>query len=233
MFGHRRESGRPAGKNAGEAADSTVWPAALSAVTSHASGGTSVLSAFTLIELILVMAILTIAVSITAPALGNFFRGRSLDSEARRLLSLIHAGQSRAVSEGVPMELWVDAAQGAFGLEAEPSYETEDSKAVDFHLDNDVQIEAVYGEIPGAAALALSSTSTSTSSSTTGASSSPSSSAPVRSNHPNLPCIRFLPDGSLGETSPQRLRLVGRDGFEIWLAQSRNRLSYEISNRNN
>src|SRR6185295_17984721 len=54
---------------------------------------------FTLIELILVMAILTIAVSITAPALSNFFHGRTLDSEARRMLALTRQGQSRAVSE--------------------------------------------------------------------------------------------------------------------------------------
>src|SRR5262245_45305431 len=33
--------------------------------------------AFTLMELILVMTVLTIAASITAPALANFFRGRS------------------------------------------------------------------------------------------------------------------------------------------------------------
>src|SRR2546426_11590252 len=49
---------------------------------------------FTLIELILVMTVLTIAVSITAPALANFFRGRSLDSEARRLLALTRPGPS-------------------------------------------------------------------------------------------------------------------------------------------
>src|SRR3954453_22495301 len=79
--------------------------------------------AFTLIELILVMTILTIAISVTAPALANFFRGRSLDSEARRLLALTRQGQSRAISEGVPMQLWVDAAHGGYGLEAEPSYE--------------------------------------------------------------------------------------------------------------
>src|SRR5207253_10956500 len=47
----------------------------------------SLRSGFTLIELILVMTILTIAVSLTAPALANFFRGRTLDSEARRLLA--------------------------------------------------------------------------------------------------------------------------------------------------
>src|SRR5438046_9262722 len=76
-------------------------------------------SAFTLIELILVMAILTVAVSITAPTLGRFFSGRALDSEARRLLALTHNGQSRAVSEGFPIELWVDARERTYGLEAE------------------------------------------------------------------------------------------------------------------
>src|SRR5262245_158113 len=86
-------------------------------------------AAFTLIELILVMTVLTIAVSLTAPALANFFRGRSLDSEARKLLALTRFGQSRAVSEGIPMELWLDATRGAYGLEAEPSYETTDPKA--------------------------------------------------------------------------------------------------------
>src|SRR3954463_14446446 len=77
--------------------------------------------AFTLIELILVMAILTIAVSITAPALANFFHGRVLDSEARRVLALTRQGQSRAISEGLPMDLWVDAAQAQYGLEADSS----------------------------------------------------------------------------------------------------------------
>src|SRR5207245_893909 len=96
---------------------------------------------FTLIELILVMTVLTIAVSITAPALANFFRARSLDSEARRLLALTRQGQSRAVSEGVPMELWVDAAQGTYGLEAQTSYEPSDPKAVTLVLDQNVQLQ--------------------------------------------------------------------------------------------
>src|SRR5262245_23301985 len=94
---------------------------------------------FTLIELILVMTVLTIAASITAPALANFFRGRTLDSEARRMLGLIRQGQSRAVSEGVPMELWFDVQQGAYGLEAEPSYEANDRKAVSFTLEHEMQ----------------------------------------------------------------------------------------------
>ncbi len=63
--------------------------------------------AFTLIELILVMAMLAIVISVALPSLKGFFRGRNLDSEARRFLSLTRYGQSRAVSEGVPMVLWI------------------------------------------------------------------------------------------------------------------------------
>src|SRR5690348_10362592 len=49
-------------------------------------------SAFTLMELILVMTVLAVAVALTAPALAGFFRGRTLDSEARRLLSMTRQG---------------------------------------------------------------------------------------------------------------------------------------------
>src|SRR5664279_2945484 len=98
---------------------------------------------FTLIELILVMALLTIVISLTAPKLSRFFHGRTLDSEARRLLALTRSGQSRAVSEGMPIDLWVDAADGAFGLEAEPSFDTSDPKAMEFTLDGGLKIAVV------------------------------------------------------------------------------------------
>jgi prepilin-type N-terminal cleavage/methylation domain-containing protein len=176
---------------------------------------------FTLIELILVMTILAIAVSITAPALANFFRGRTLDSEARKLLSLTREGQSRAVAEGLPMELWLDSPQNAYGLEAEPSYEPTDPKALSFTLDKDIHVEVVNLKMPG-----ISQSEPVTTPAT-------ASIAPSPSNHPNLPRIRFLPDGSFGESSPQMLRLTGRDGISMWLAQARSHLHYEIRNRAN
>jgi type II secretion system protein H len=175
---------------------------------------------FTLIELILVMTILTIAISITAPALANFFRGRSLDSEARRLLAMVKQGQSRAVSEGIPILFWIDTSQGAFGLEAEPSYEDTDTKAIQFTLDPDMQIELIAGS-PGTAT----STFTDSPQLQTG--------TPSLNNHANLPKIRFLPDGSVSDASLQTIRLTSRDGASFWITPSRNRLSYEIRNRNN
>jgi len=159
------------------------------------------------------MTVLTIAVSLTAPALANFFRGRSLDSEARRLLALTRQGQSRAVSEGIPMELWLDATRGAYGLEAEPSYEATDPRAIEFTLDSDMQLQV---SILNPAATTVQSV---------------ASPALATGNHPNLPKIRFLPDGSMSESSPQSFCVMSRDGSAIWLAQTRNRLNYAITNR--
>ncbi len=176
--------------------------------------------AFTLIELILVMTILTIVISLTAPALADFFRGRTLDSEARRLLALTRQGQSRAVSEGIPMELWMDTAKGAFGLEAEPSYETEDSKAVELTLDKDIQLQIISGNTANGERPSVAVRSTDL-----------AGGASLANRHPHVPKIRFLPDGSISETSPQGLVLTGRDGRSISLRQSRNRLSYEIPPR--
>ena len=172
---------------------------------------------FTLIELILVMALLTIVISLTAPRLSRFFHGRTLDSEARRLLALTRSGQSRAVSEGVPMDLWVDAQQGTFGLVAEPSYETSDPKAVDFTLDSGLEIAVVNKTIVAPA-------------NTMNRSRQASIASVPRVNlvHATLPTIRFLPDGSIGESSPQMLHLTSSDSGSLWLALSRDALSYEI-----
>ncbi|PYJ01358.1 MAG: hypothetical protein DME25_18290 [Verrucomicrobia bacterium] len=173
-------------------------------------------SGFTLIELILVMTILTIAVSVTAPALADFFRRSTVHSEARRLLALTHQGQSRAVSEGIPMGLWVDAAKGTYGLEAEPSYEPTDQKAVTFTSDADLQIQldgfgpanSAAGGVPGPVSVAS------------------------LTSHPNLPRIRFLPDGSIGEGSPRRLIVLGH-GTLASVELSPNGLNYEIAPQHN
>src|SRR3954468_25050447 len=97
--------------------------------------------AFTLIELILVMALLVIVIAVTLPKMQSFFRGRTLDSEGRRLLTLTRYGQSRAVAEGVPMTLWIDPIQGSYGLEAQKGFLDKDDRAVQYDVDEKVDIE--------------------------------------------------------------------------------------------
>ncbi|MFZ0826438.1 MAG: GspH/FimT family protein [Verrucomicrobiia bacterium] len=154
--------------------------------------------AFTLVELILVLALLVVITSLVAPAMSNFIRGRALDSEARRLFALMHAGQSRAVSEGLPMVLWVDEKKGGYGLEAETPPRGGDPKAEDLTLDENLQISVLN---VGASAL---------------------------TTFQNLPAIRFLADGTIDENSPQTLRLADAKGHALWLIESRNRMGYEI-----
>lgn len=77
---------------------------------------------FSLLELIVVMVLLTMATAMLAPSLGGFFRGRRLDDEARRLWALTRYAQELAITSAVPVAVWVDAASGRYGLEAEPGY---------------------------------------------------------------------------------------------------------------
>jgi prepilin-type N-terminal cleavage/methylation domain-containing protein len=172
---------------------------------------------FTLIELIAVMTVLIITVSMAAPALSNFFRGRSLNSEARRMLALTHRAQSRAISEGIPMDLWIDAEKQIVGISAEASYEPEDSKAEEVALENGITIEAI--SVSAASADALNAPQI--------VANSPST-APILKAHPELPAIRFLADGSVSETSPEIVRLTGVTGESLWLAITPSRMSYEI-----
>ena len=154
--------------------------------------------AFTLVELLLVLALLVVITSLVAPAMSNFIRGRALDSEARRLFALMHAGQSRAVSEGLPMMLWVDEKQGAYGLTAETPPSGGDPKAENLTVDENVQIAVLNA---GATAL---------------------------TTFQNLPAIRFLADGTIDENSPQTLRLADARGNALWLIEASNHMGYEI-----
>src|SRR5262249_3628412 len=151
-------------------------------------------------ELILVMALISIAIAIAAPSLSNFFRGRALDSEARQLLALTHAGQSRAISSGFPMLLWVDSSGHAYGLVEEMSKTTRqasDPRASDFSFADALQVEAVNA-------------------------------SPLPVNGRSLPAIRFLPDGTIDENNATSLRLSAEGGGTLWLIAATNRLNYEI-----
>ena len=165
-------------------------------------------AAFTLIELILVMALLIVVLGIAFPNLKNFFRGRNLDSEARRLLTLTQYGQSRAVSEGMPMVLWIDAKARSYGLKVQTGYTDQDEKAVEYTLDKDLSIEVETSPRPTMAR-----------------------GQPKAAGVGNVPMIRFMPDGMIGETSPDRVALrqgTERNAETLWIVGNTNRLSYAI-----
>jgi prepilin-type N-terminal cleavage/methylation domain-containing protein len=163
---------------------------------------------FTLIELILVMALLVIAVTYVTPRMQVFFRGRTMQSEARQLVALMHNGQARAVSGGVPMRLWFDSDKKQYGLEEEPGYsDPKDATPEKIDLNENLKIEIPEGD--------------------------PSLSQPatteLNDEHSGMPKITFLPDGSIADGSPKSVRIVDNDGSAVLLTQTRDRNQYEIT----
>ncbi len=72
---------------------------------------------FTLIELMLVLAILAMMVALVAPALARSSRARNLEQEALRLVALTEYARDEAVSQGVSMAVYVDTQSQRYGME--------------------------------------------------------------------------------------------------------------------
>ena len=165
--------------------------------------------AFTLVELILVLVLLAIIATFVAAKMSSFVQGRALNFEARRLLSLTHYAQSRAVSEGVPMLLWVNAAASTYGLTAQSSYNDPegDAHAVTYTIDPSLRLETPTGEV-----------------------------APVSEQEDEklglttdgIAYLRFTPDGFFDDTSVSKVTIRQGADAGLELVPTATRLAYEI-----
>jgi type II secretion system protein H len=198
----------------GEMMTSRITRRTSSGARLEASGG------FTLVELLLVLALLSVVLAVGLPTLSQFFKGRTLDAEGRRLLALTRQAQSRAVNEGVPMHLWVDEQEKKYGLEAEPGWDERDPRAVEFKLDGDLKIELLQTNNLSVVGQAIQDLQTVQYQANRGTIS--------EAQQRNLPQFRFLPDGSIAESSPSGAVLIDQQGSKLELRLARNRLNYEL-----
>lgn len=157
--------------------------------------------AFTLIELLVVLMLIATICAISIPLLSHFMRGRTQDSEVRRFLALTHYGQNRAVSEGVPMLLWIDPKAGMYGLMQEPGYTDGDTNAVQYDIGKDLQIDVVR-----------------------------STAAQPAHTAKNQPAIRFMPDGAPDSASVAGVTIQEGNSSKVTIAKSANGTSYELKN---
>ncbi|MBL9199381.1 MAG: GspH/FimT family pseudopilin [Opitutaceae bacterium] len=152
------------------------------------------------------MLLLAIAAMFVAPNMASFIRGRSLNFEARRMLSLTHHAQSRAVSEGQPVLLWFNPANSTYGIERLGGYASGEDRPLSFTADPGVTFSAPTTETQTASeqndeALGL---------------------------PEGLPVIRFNPDGFFDEVSARRILLQQGTEHALELAQKDDLLGYEI-----
>lgn len=176
--------------------------------TRHIVGKTTRRRGFTLVELIVVMVLLLIVASMVAPRMSSFFRGRALNHEARRMLSLINYGQSRAIAEGVPVILWVDPDDSTYGLEIQAGYTVEDERAVQYQAEPTLKFET-----PATTELPLEA----------------ENDDEMLGLPDNLPVIRFLPDGFADQASvPKIVIRQESEGNALEIGPTPNGLRYEI-----
>jgi hypothetical protein len=87
------------------------------------------------------MALIATLMAIVAPRLSRSLQSRNLDQEARRWVALTEFGRDQAVSQGVPMVVWLDAETSWFGLQPKPGFLTSSNRAVEFQLSEEIEFE--------------------------------------------------------------------------------------------
>ncbi len=68
------------------------------------------------------MGLLVVIAGIVTPRMAGFFKGRKIDDEAYRFIALTQSAQNRAISEGIPMSLWIDTDNQVYGLRESASF---------------------------------------------------------------------------------------------------------------
>lgn len=165
-------------------------------------------AAFTLIELILVMVMMVVTMAVVFPSLKGFFHGRNLDNEARQFLSLTHYGQSRAIAEGLPVELWIDPKADSYGLQSLGGYTETDTNPMVYTAAQGVQI-------------AFSAPPSLLTRSNYWTQATPFAGGQVK--------IRFQPDGFISDTSPEDIFFRPTEGgAEIWVVEKPTHRGYEV-----
>jgi type II secretion system protein H len=189
---------------------SSLSPVPARVLLRRCSGG----GGFTLIELIFVLALLAITAVFVTASMGSFFRGRALNFEARRMLSLTQYAQSRAVSEGVPVILWINPPDSSYGLTIQSSFADADgdTRAVKYTVESGLTLETAQGAI---------------------ATVSEQDDEKLGITIEGLSVIRFTPDGFFDESSVSKI--IIRQGIEaaLELVPTANRLGYEIQPASN
>jgi hypothetical protein len=87
------------------------------------------------------MAVLATVLALAAPRLSGFMWGRNLQEEGRRMFALSRYGRSVAVSQSIPVQLWVNPETRTYGLAASTGFTLEDEKEHEYMLPDGFQFE--------------------------------------------------------------------------------------------
>jgi prepilin-type N-terminal cleavage/methylation domain-containing protein len=108
--------------------------------------------AFTLLELVLVLAIISLTILAAAPALQQFTHGQSVGNTAAQFISTTQFARSQAVSDGTTYRLNIDANAGRWWLTMDDGNNfvaVDASYGANFTVPTDVRIESSIPVVDG------------------------------------------------------------------------------------
>jgi len=94
-----------------------------------------------LIEFVLVMGLLATLMALVAPRISGSIRRQNLDQEAVRFVALTEYARDEAVSQGVPMVVWLDVETSEFGAQPKSGFPARPERSVEYRLREDIQFE--------------------------------------------------------------------------------------------
>ncbi|MES2570243.1 MAG: prepilin-type N-terminal cleavage/methylation domain-containing protein, partial [Verrucomicrobiota bacterium] len=103
--------------------------------------------AFTLVELIIVMALLATVMALSAPSLSRSLRQRNLDHEAVRFVALTEYARNEAVSQGVPMFVWINPETSGFGTGPKTGYRGVEGREREYTINPDLHFEMDQAQV--------------------------------------------------------------------------------------
>jgi len=81
--------------------------------------------------------------ALAAPSLSRSFKGHNLEQEATQLLAATEYARDEAVSQGVPMSVWISPETGDFGVQAMDGYEGDALREKTWTLNRDIHFDPV------------------------------------------------------------------------------------------
>ncbi len=105
------------------------------------SSPTRLRAGFTLVELVIVMTLLAVVAALSVPAISRSIRARHLKDEATRFVAATEYARDEAVSQGVPMTVWIDPTTQHFGVEAKTGFVGSEARHREFAANPDIHFE--------------------------------------------------------------------------------------------
>lgn len=96
---------------------------------------------FSLLELVMVLAVMGAILAVTAPSLAGFVHGRSVREESRRLVATTRRAASAASALSSRTRLWLDSETGSYGWQLFETFSPDEAEGMAFTVADGIVLE--------------------------------------------------------------------------------------------